>query len=112
MSLPSSLQDASDDTLARFCEIRQVPVTFDTPKEEACKEVVNNLSDEEIQSVAEISDAYWALSKLQDDAASPEVARKMAAKKMTEQTTSVPRGHVEKETQTTLQQQLTIILKL
>jgi len=78
---PSSLQDISPDTLARFREVVAAPVSFDSPAEEAaCQEIVASLTEEEINAVANISYSFWALTKLGDDAASPEVARKIASK--------------------------------
>jgi hypothetical protein len=81
MSLPSSLQNIDSDTLQRFREIVKVRGTFDSSKEEeACQQVVEGLSEEELQETASISYTYWALKKLGDDAASPEVARHIAIK--------------------------------
>lgn len=88
MSLPSSLQNIDDDTRKRFREIVNVPAAFDsTQEEEACRQVVEGLSEDELEAAASISYAYWALKKLGDDAASPEVAKQTAMK--------VARWHVQ-----------------
>lgn len=79
--LPSSLQNLDPKVAERFREIVQVPAKFDTPKEqEACETIVEQLSSDELESAANISYAYWALSKLEDSTASNEAARNIALK--------------------------------
>lgn len=81
MTVPSSLENLGDDVLERFREIVQVPARFDSPKEEeACRAVVENLNDDEIQAAARVSYAYWALLTLNDPAISPEIAENIALK--------------------------------
>ena len=87
-TIPSSIANLDDKTLERFRECVQAEVVYESPEEEkCCFGVVDGLSEDEVKATAEISYAYWVLSKLEDPIVTPELTRKMASK--------VSRWHVQ-----------------
>lgn len=78
MSVPSSLQNLDQETLAKFRAILEVTPQYVSPEEEGrCHEVAQALSEDECFAIATTSYAFWALKRLEDPAATLEVAVKI-----------------------------------